>query len=188
MTITRVSRAKFFWKKPLKNTSVVAVRMTVSKGNLQKMFARTYPCIYPCNYLRIYPCIYPCNYLRIYPCIYPCNYSRTYPCIYQCTHRYTYPCTCLCIYLCTHPCTYSRTYRYTYSCTYPCFLARTLLIFLRAIHPSFLILSNMESIDRLCEIASSVLYVISYALFFGLGKVHMVGTCLVMDGHSLVIY
>lgn len=34
VTITRVSRAKFFWKKPLKNTSDVAVRMTASKGNI----------------------------------------------------------------------------------------------------------------------------------------------------------
>lgn len=109
VAITRVSRAKFFWKKPLKNTSDVAVRMTVFKGNIQKMIARTHPCIYLCTHRYIHPCIHLC----IYHCVYPC----TYPCFYQ-----------------------------------PC------------------------------------LYVISYALFFGLGKVHMVGTCLVIAGYQLIIY
>lgn len=35
---------------------------------------------------------------------------------------------------------------------------------------------------------SPVLYVIFYALFFGLGNVHMVGTCLVIAGYQLIIY
>lgn len=119
---------EIFLKKPLKNTSVVAVRMTASKGKIQKMIARTYPCIHLC--------IYPCTYSRIHPCtysrIYPCNYSRTY----VCTHSRNYPCTRVLTRVFTSP----------------------------------------------------VLYVVFYMLFFGLGKVHMVGTCLVIAGCQLIIY
>lgn len=35
---------------------------------------------------------------------------------------------------------------------------------------------------------SPVLYVIFYALFFGLGNVHMVGTCLVIAEYQLIMY
>lgn len=44
----------------------------------------------------------------------------------------------------------------------------------------------MESIDYARDsrdIASSALYVISYMLFFGLWKVHMTSTCLVIAGY-----
>lgn len=129
VTITWVSRAKLFLEKPLKNTSIFVVRMTAFKGNIQKMVARTYPCICLCTYL--------------------CTHSHI--------HRCAYLCIDLCTYLCNYPC--------THSCIYPCACPRN---------------------SR--EIASSVLYVVSYALFFGLGKAHMVGTCLVIAGYQLIIY
>ena len=127
----------FFWKKPLKNTSGVVVHMTASKGNIQKMVARTYPCIYLCTHPCVYLYTYLCTHSRIYSCTYLCTYLRNYPCAYPCTHSRIYPCTC------------PRNSR---------------------------------------EIASSVSYVISYALFFGLGKVHMVVTCLVIASYQLIIY
>ena len=35
---------------------------------------------------------------------------------------------------------------------------------------------------------SPVLYVVSYGLFFGLGKLHMTSTCLVIAGYQLIMY
>ena len=86
---------EIFLEKPLKNTSVVAVRMTAFKGNIKKMIARTYPC----THSRIYPCIWPCTCL--------------------CTYSFIHPCTCLCTYSFIHPCTYLCTYSFIHPCTHP---------------------------------------------------------------------
>ena len=139
----------FFGKKPLKNTSVVAVRMTVFKGNIQKMVARIYPCIYPCFYL----CAYLCIHSRIYYC---------FLLVYTPVYLFTYLSIYLTVYL-------------------PIFFsANSHHVFLQIIHSSLLILSDIKSIDHSRVFTSPVLYILSYALFFGLGKVHMVGTCLVI--------
>ena len=67
----------------------------------------------------------------------------------------------------------------------------THLIFLQIIHSLLLIFLDVKSIDHprnSRKFASSVLYVISYMLFFGLGKAHMTSTCLVISGYQLIIY
>ena len=66
-----------------------------------------------------------------------------------------------------------------------------LVFFLQIIHSSLLIFSDVKSIDHprnSRKFASSVLYVISYGLFFGLGKLHMTSTCLVIAWYQLIIY
>ena len=93
VAITRVSRAKFFWKKPLKNTSVVAVRMTDSKGNIQKD-GRTY--------LPVYIPVYLFTYMPVYLLVYSPVYLFTYMPVYLLVYSPVYLFTFIPVYLFTY--------------------------------------------------------------------------------------